>query len=1227
MPAFMDMSPRSEVVEAARDLLRSFKREYPAWQDDSTPLEQIASWLGCEIETFHPDDYPGGTYGFLEPGELLIWLCRDLPETLRRFTLAHELGHVVLHSHIATGHDLPSGAFSPFTPAGEAGVSSDDPCQVQDVREELTDLLSQQQAEELLGPGLAYDPRSQRELAANLFAAELLMPLERVRELYVVQRLAPDVLAARFNVSLAAMFNRLIGLFIEPPAQAESTELAALDVQGRTDGTNEAEEPRRMLPRKAYDEFQRAAIEAPTPALVVAGPGSGKTSTLIGRASYLIENQGVRPEQILALTFSRKAAQEMQERLQQVLPAGLSPPTVSTFHAFCAELLRAHGQRVGLRENFSLVDDAEGYFLLQSLAGELPLNHYQNLYKPASPFRDFLKAISRAKDELVSPARYRELAGDMYAQASDDDARHAAERALEIAAIYELYQRSLQERGDSDFGGLIMLAVQLLTEHQDVYTEITQRYQHILVDEFQDINRASGVLLRLLAGKQQRVWVVGDANQAIYGFRGASPANIANFHQDYPGAVVLPLNRNYRSRPDIVHLADTFKGAILEQGAPIGKVQTARETQSDPYITLAVAPDEASELRGLVRDIQRKLSEGYSCGEIVVLCRTRAMVRKVTRALAKANLPVDLRGGIMEQEHTRNLLSLLLLIADAGGMGILRAARLPAHPLSQTDIEALLLEARAQQTSILSVILREEAPLAMSAAGAQAMGRLAAILKNLLRASTSAWSLLARYLLLETSLGRDLLEAGEDVQARMMREDYASLLQFAHTYDQRVQEAQRRAEERAKERGEDPPSAPDIKEQIQGFLDYLQILLSLRQESESKREASAEAAENAPEVLRVMTVHASKGLEFPVVYLPGLAQRRFPLQKRYDPAPPPVGMVPAEGDSQRVHEIGEACLFYVGATRARDQLILSYSERYGKQSAKRSGYIDALVAGLPDQRVQRVIWENEEEAGNGEEAEAEIEQAFVTQPSQNFIDAMQPARLKASQIEDYQTCPRLYLYSTIYAFRSSDGSFLPFWQATQEAIKTLLERTSAAKPPVSKDEVAELFKHHWHASGGESGPFAQLYEQHGREIVEQIWSRLSEESVGNWKLHQNLNVDLAGYTIEVTVDRVESSTQGAQPAKFIRTRFGKSRSKPGAGTRELLYLHARRQHHAGEDITLQTHNLSTGETHEIKVTPRKEQSLISDLELAIQGIERQDFTPRPDAYVCSMCPFFLICPA
>src|SRR6266436_1165982 len=155
----------------------------------------------------------------------------------------------------------------------------------------------------------------------------------------------------------------------------------------------------------------------------------------------------------------------------------------------------------------------------------------------------------------------------MLKQAHSDEDVQSAEKALEIAEIYTLYQQRLQRQGDTDFGGLIMLAVQLLKEHSDVRNELQQKYQHILVDEFQDINRASGVLLRLLAGEQRNVWVVGDANQAIYGFRGASPANIANFKDDYPGAAVLPLSRNYRSRPDIVHLADAFRCEHLEPGS------------------------------------------------------------------------------------------------------------------------------------------------------------------------------------------------------------------------------------------------------------------------------------------------------------------------------------------------------------------------------------------------------------------------------------------------------------------------------------------------------------------------------------------------------------------------------------------------------------------------------------------------------------------------------------
>ncbi len=740
-----------EAREVARQLLRSFRASHPQWRDDCTPLHEITRWLDLEVETFHYGDQPEGTFGFLDPGENLIWLRRNLPETLRRFTLAHELGHAMLHRKVTPQLQplFESIRASIAISTADEGASREDPCSTDDVREEVSSPTFQEQAEEILGPGVMYDPRSQRELAANIFAAELLMPLERVRELFLARDTQPSQLDSIFQVSQSAMLNRLADLVIgdvrDGNRDAGESDKDAGDASvpsphhhpppplRKEGGTLASEGDTAWIER--YDEFQRVAIEARTPALIVAGPGSGKTSTLIGRAAYLIREQGIAPEHILALTFSRKAAGEMQERLDKLLVSGsgMVTPKVSTFHAFCAELLRKYGELVGLRADFAFIDDAEGYFLLRRMAAGLPLRHYQSLAHPAASFPDILSAISRAKDELVTPAVYRQLAQAMLEQAQDEKQQEQAEKALEVAAIYKLYQQRLEQQGDTDFGGLIMLAVQLLQDHPVVRAELHEQYQHILVDEFQDINRASGVLLRLLAGQEQRVWVVGDANQAIYGFRGASPANIANFHEDYPGAVVLPLARNYRSRPDIVNLADAFRRQQLEAEAQPGAIQTARATQPEPYITLANAPDEASEFNGIINDMRRKHEQGYAYRDMVVLCRTRSLARKVTRALVAANLPVIERGGMLEQQHIRNLLAVIILLTDSGSMGILRAGRLSDHLFSQQDIEILLQaihESRngEQKRTLATMLMRNDTPAALSNSGRESFARLSAIL-------------------------------------------------------------------------------------------------------------------------------------------------------------------------------------------------------------------------------------------------------------------------------------------------------------------------------------------------------------------------------------------------------------------------------------------------------------------------------------------------------------------
>lgn len=1231
----MDDQTRSTATVAAQRLLSRFKEAHPAWTGESTPVDAIAAWLELEIATFHPHDYPQGTYGYLEPDEDLIWLCRDLGSTLRRFTLAHELGHVVLHRSPAQQPPLlraldmlaadADRAALFHSEAGRAGLPDDNHCEQPDVQEEISAFSERDQFEETLGSGQSYDPRSQRELAANIFAAELLMPRERLRALYLDEGVPPATLAALFDVSTAAMLNRLVGLLEEQPSLHPA----------RTS----AQEERSATTSRQFDEFQQAAIQANTPALIVAGPGSGKTSTLIGRVEYLVSSQQAPPERILALTFSRKAAQEMRDRLLAALSKNGAPahsaPLVSTFHAFCADTLRAYGERVGLRADFALVDESEGYFILCREATHTHLQHYWNIANPAFYFPHILRAISRAKDELVTPDDYRRLAQLMLEQAGDEEGLAKAQKALEVAGLYELYESSLQRRGDTDFGGLIMLTTQLLQQQPDALAALRERYSHILVDEFQDINRASGVLLRLLAGEEQRVWVVGDANQAIYGFRGASPANIAQFQQDYPGAVVLPLSRNYRSRPDIVALAEHFRRQQLEPepttshdsagGSLAGAIEAARPPHDDVYVTLAVAPDNAAELHGLVEDARAKLASGYTYQDIVVLCRTRSWVKKVTAALVAANLPVVERASMIEREYIKDLLSLALLVADPSGMGILRAARLPEHPLSQADVEALMLAAREQHTPLGLLIYRGDTAPGMSSAGRHALLRLSAILQTLLRQAPNVWSLLAHYLFLETSIIRRLLVEHSPANQAMLT-DYMTFLHVARRYDQKQQA------ERAR-RGESE-QAPAIQEQVGDFLSYIRVLLTLGGlDSESGNRQNASNEEQDTATMRVMTVHASKGLEFPVVYLPQLRQQNFPTRKHADVVPAPSGMLAPECEGELAHESGESCLFYVAVTRARDELALSYSERNGKQKAKPSQYLDALLVGASPERLRQVCWLSPDASSAEPALETVADEddiAAAPQPGPAFIAAVKPLTLHSSAIETYQRCPRQYMYGTIYGFKSEEHAYRMFHKATQQTLETLQEQFAGANGQQSgtQESAQEVYTQHWNDLEADGLPFASLYKQHGQEVADLLRRKLEERGQTEWTLHSDFTVDLAGKTIHVTVDRVEEP-QGDAPTKFIRTRFGKGKSqtKPAAGVRELLYSHASRQRLPGRAIEVQAHNLSTGEIIPIKLTAKKEQSLLAEIVQAISGLDRDAYPPKPSDFSCPTCPFFLICPA
>jgi DNA helicase-2/ATP-dependent DNA helicase PcrA len=1227
----------------------------------ATPVEELAERLGLDVAAFHPAGPHAATLGWLEPDENLIYLRADLATPARRFTLAHEIGHALLHRPGGLARLIASGRLDPPDASDTADLAVCDAADF-DTSPDLT-----ASGDETLSPSQAYSARARRESEANAFASCLLLPDDRLIPAYLRSRVAGRGhlrrLAGDFGVSEEVLLRRLVALLMPTPADPpDPQEVSEVSAEPRAAAVSHL---------AALDATQRVAAETPAPALVVAGPGTGKTNTLVARVAHLVCEQGVAPSHILALTFSNKAAREMRERLERLLlePAsGLDPglsaqemPAISTIHAFCGDLLRRYAPLVGLRPDFRLITETDGYLLLRTLAPALALDYYQPLAAPALHFPALLRAISRAKDELAGPHEYAAAAQALRASAETPEQFEAAERAEEVARVYAAYQAALDARGDADFGDMVRLAVRLLREQPDVLAEVQTEHEHVLVDEFQDINRAMGVLLQVLTAGRQSLWAVGDANQAIYRFRGASPANLAQFSAEYPGAHVHTLRRNYRSVPAVLDAAFGFARYALHAGDDAALEATRPASGDTPAITFAAAADETHELAGLARAIREREQAGRPLAEQVVLCRTRRQCQRVAAALADAGIRTQLATPLLDEPEVKDLLAVVTLAADRSGMGLLRAGNIADHAYSPAEAQAVLRAARERHVAPLALLTGDLASVPqVSVRSAHALKRLAAAVAQMRQAPDTVTGL-ARYLFGQTGIGRRLLGGmrDNDAPATMRAGHIAQVLALAQTY-----EDQRRAA---------LPGEPTTRGAAWGgLLDYVRVVSVTRGEGAGIQEAPGAVAG-----VRVMTVHASKGLEFGVVYLPGLADRRFPLQRRADPAPLPPALVeglPAEEDA---HLIEEACLFFVALTRARDELVLSAADHYGRAHYSLSPFVPPLIARL-GRDLRRTAWSAHPDDG-GDLRLVSPEPARRPAPSTRLPLATTPTAgpLSAGELETYSRCPRQYAYRYIYGLRPSEVG-LPALRHALHATLTALRERDAANSPTTLGAALALFDEHWQRELGvgdataenadgvaEREHYGDIYRRHGHAVLERLLTppppATAEDADGAEGEHAALRGDatsavrydqpvlvrVGAREIEVTLDRVEAPESvpaaahaatdtgdtpvrrragvAAAPVRFVRHRMGRSSGAP-ADLRTLLYVLAAEQQSRTSPEVVQ-HNLTTGELESVPLDGRRLARLRDDLGHLLAGIESGNYPARPDSNICQSCPFLLICPA
>ena len=1239
------MADEAERIEqAATTLLCWFEQQNGSWNGDRVPVDALVEAIGLDVARFSPALHPG-TLGYLEPGEELIFLRSGLAESARRFTLAHELGHAVLH------RDEGLAARTAGTWVAQAGPPGDDgPGAYESIcgDDDLAEALESSGTEgEVLAAGQTYSARARREGEANAFAAALLLPEDALRR-SIAGTGANErrwkmtrTLATRFGVSEDVLLRRLCALL----ASAAHPTLPA------TNTTTERPSVARK-PESPLDDEQQVAASSETPALIIAGPGSGKTTTLVARVAYLVREQGIAPERILALTFSRKAAREMRARLDASIgaePTGnergpLAPPpepTVSTIHAFCGDLLRRYGPLVGLRPDFRLTGEAEGYFLLRRVVNALPLQHYLPLAAPALYFPDLLRAISRAKDSLIEPEDYAATAQKMLDTARTPEDRLAAERAQEVAAIYHGYQQALAARGDADFGDLVRLCVRLFREHGETLSAVRQRFSAVLVDEFQDINRAMGILLKLLAGHDGALWAVGDADQAIYRFRGASPANLAQFTHEYLDAHVHHLSGNYRSQPAIITAAQSIAEALLPGAERVALRAIRPATTSHQNVTLAIAPDEAAEYKGIVQEIAARRQAGHSWRDQAVLCRTRRQARAVIDALHQADIPTRVAAPLLDQPLIRDVLALLSLLTEPAGAGLLRAGDLPGHRFSRPEARTVLTAARAAGVPARTLLMgRIETVKGLSAAGRRGLRALGKALMDL-RASPDVATGLARYCFAQSSLGFTLLEttdAGSN-DARAQSAGLTHLMTLARLFD----DTQRLGDE---EREVAKTTTADWS----GFLEYVRVLLGTPQ---GRAGVDEEAIAGELDAVWVLTVHASKGLEFPIVYVPGLANGRFPAQRQWERVKPPL--LEDDAPTEATHDEEETCLFYVAITRARDELILSRPERLGRRSARPSPFLAPIERRL-GRDLHRIEWPAV--SANEKNHHHDLDDGHI-----NAEELQADDTLSVSAIETYARCPRQYAYRYVEGFSGSDGSLPRMRRGILEALRLLHSAPDENATTAHGDKDAGApsladallrFDDLWMASGTANGasqpeteddtrerPFGDVYRRYGHRIIERAWHELANGGgqhrgrTGEVGFEELVAIPIGKRTIALTVDRVEhapatpetteSTTPKPASTRYVRDRLGAASDSPDL--RALLYTMAAEQHTAaGAPVEVSQRNMTTGEREPVTLRPRQRENLHDELASAVEGILRNDYAPRPETHRCQSCPFLLICP-
>lgn len=1011
---------------------------------------------------------------------------------------------------------------------------------------------------------------------------------------------------------------------------------------------------------KFNPEQEKAITHGNGPVLIVAGAGTGKTMVITQRISHLILDKGVKTDGVLALTFTEKAAGEMEERVDKLLPYGYVDLWISTFHSFCQKILEQHALDIGIPNDFKLLDQTSAWLLVRNNLDKFDLDYYKPLGNPTKFIHALLKHFSRAKDEEIYPEQYLEYAEKLQQDAdstnSDELLTEEGIRVKEIANAYHTYQQLLLDNNALDFGDLINYTLKLLRKRKNILQKFQDQFEYILVDEFQDTNIAQYELIKLLAGEKKNLTVVSDDDQAIYKFRGASVSNIMQFKKDFPESQEIVLTTNYRSKQEILDLSYNFiqlnnpnrlEYQLNQKSEAPAASDPLRDLPPTPTLRRTGRMTDAAGLKvkidkrlkandsgkGIIKHIHcqtlddevqtiikkivqlKQEDKDLSWSDFAILVRANDSANPFINTLRQTNIPYQFLAlrGLYGKPVILDILAYFKLLDNYHeSPAVFRILNSPIVEIMQQDIVKIMHEAHKKTISVYEMLQN------------------IATLKNLDEKTYSEVNRLLSLIAKHTAMVKEktvaeifkaLIEDSKYLEKLLAQDEYEAnqAISYINQFYKRIKKF------------EEEQFDPSLKM----FMQDIELELEAGEQGGLSVDLDA-----GPEMVKIMTIHAAKGLEFKHVFIPNMVDRRFPTTEKKDPIQLPDALIKEilpEGD---IHLQEERRLFYVAMTRAKNGLYLTSADDYGgARKKKMSRFLQELEQTNEGFKLDKSDSESINTSRDLSMTDSE------SGPSKKQKEQYQlPDRFSYSQLAAFGNCPYQYKLGFILKIPTFGKAAFSYGKTLHKVLEQFftlaMNKVSSSQTDlfgeknsnpqsaicnlIKEEELLNLLDIHWIDEWYESKEQKEKYFKQAKQSLKKFYEQVKDQPLQTEAVEKFFNLKIKNYTLKGVIDRIDRNPDGT--INIIDYKTGKPKDKllPEDKVQLLIYQIAAEEIFKDKVNKLIYYYLDDNSSLEFIGQDKDMAKIKENIITQINQINSSNFAATP-GWCCQFCDFANIC--